>query len=235
MAAGELIVRIALSFALGGLIGAERQWRQRNAGLRTNTLVSVGSALFVSLSFFVEDEVSPTRIAAQVVSGIGFLGGGVILREGLNIRGLNTAATLWCSAATGSLCGAGYLTAAIVGSLAILSANVFLRPVAARLNRNRADDAEDNIYYQLQLVCAKPDEIHVRALVLEAIRANEMMPTSMESRRSRDDNQARITAEAVSVGQHDAAMEKVLMRLSLQPPIRSVRWRVRNEANRNGR
>ena len=77
MASGELTVRIALSFALGGLIGAERQWRQRNAGLRTNTLVSVGSALFVSISFFVEDEVSPTRIAAQVVSGIGFLGGGV--------------------------------------------------------------------------------------------------------------------------------------------------------------
>lgn len=234
MASGELIVRIALSFALGGLIGAERQWRQRNAGLRTNTLVSVGSALFVSISFFVEDEVSPTRIAAQVVSGIGFLGGGVILREGLNIRGLNTAATLWCSAATGSLCGAGYLTAAVVGSLAILSANVFLRPVATRLNRNRADDAEDNVDYQLQLVCTKADELHVRALILEALRANEMMATSMASTRSRHRDHVRVTAEAVSVGQNDAVMDKVLMRLSLQPPVRSIRWRLRSGANRGG-
>jgi putative Mg2+ transporter-C (MgtC) family protein len=230
----DLIIRIALSFVLGGLIGAERQWRQRNAGLRTNTLVSVGSALFVSLSFFVEGEMSPTRVAAQVVSGIGFLGGGVILREGLNIRGLNTAATLWCSAATGALCGAGFLLAATVGSVAILSANVFLRPLAARLNRSQSDDAEENVTYQLQLECGKEDEIHVRALVLEAAQANGMTVRSMGTRRLTDPGRIRITAELLSVGRQDARMEKILTRLSLQPPVRTIRWRYRNE-NHGGR
>jgi putative Mg2+ transporter-C (MgtC) family protein len=83
----------------------------------------------------VEKESSPTRIAAQVVSGIGFLGGGVIIRDGFNIRGLNTAATLWCSAAVGTLVGAGFLTAAVLGALGVLLANVFLRPIALFMNK----------------------------------------------------------------------------------------------------
>ena len=82
---------------LGMAIGLERQYRQHTAGLRTNTLVCLGAALFVSLPTFLPGESSPTRIAAQVVSGIGFLGGGVILREGLNVRGLATAATMWAT------------------------------------------------------------------------------------------------------------------------------------------
>src|SRR5262245_50173167 len=94
---------------MGVAIGLERQFRQHTAGLRTNALVCVGAALFVSLSRFISPDTSPTRVAAQVVSGIGFLGGGVILREGFNVRGMNTAATLWCSAAVGTLAGAGLL------------------------------------------------------------------------------------------------------------------------------
>jgi len=225
----ELIIRISLSFVLGGLIGAERQWRQRNAGLRTNTLVCVGSALFVSLSFSVEGEMSPTRVAAQVVSGIGFLGGGVILREGLNIRGLNTAATLWCSAATGSLCGAGFLFAASIGGLAILTANVILRPVATRLNRNQSDDSEDKTEYSARVECARGDEIHVRGLIIEAVRANQMSVRALVSNRNLTGDLVRIQAEIVAVGQQDAAMDRVFTRMSLQEPIISFKWRSKKE------
>lgn len=95
--------RAAIALALGALIGAERQWHQRMAGLRTNALVALGAALFELYAVLLEgsNAVDPTRIAAYVVSGVGFLGAGVILRDGVNVRGINTAATVWCSARRG--------------------------------------------------------------------------------------------------------------------------------------
>ena len=95
MMAYELTLRLATALVVGAVIGIERQWRHKMAGLRTNVLVSVGAAVFCLIAALSDREASPTRIAAQVASGIGFLGAGVILREGLNVRGLNTAATLW--------------------------------------------------------------------------------------------------------------------------------------------
>ena len=90
----EIALRLGLALLIGAVIGFERQWRQRMAGLRTNALVALGAAGFVVFSSIASGTDSPTRVAAQVVSGIGFLGAGVILREGVNVRGLNTAATL---------------------------------------------------------------------------------------------------------------------------------------------
>ena len=103
----EAALNLAAAFCLSAVIGFERQWRNRLAGLRTNTLVALGAATFVVFAQLYPEEASPTRVAAQVVSGIGFLGAGLIFREGLSVRGLNTAATLWCSAAIGVLAGAG--------------------------------------------------------------------------------------------------------------------------------
>jgi len=101
----DIAIRLGIALLIGAIIGFERQWRQRMAGLRTNALVSLGAAGFVVFSTSVSGDDSPTRVAAQIVSGIGFLGAGVILREGINIRGLNTAATLWCSAMVGTFAG----------------------------------------------------------------------------------------------------------------------------------
>jgi hypothetical protein len=100
-AVGYFAARAALALVLGACIGAERQWRQRGAGLRTNALVALGAALFEGLAVVIEGEhgADPTRIAAYIVSGVGFLGGGVILRHGMTVTGINTAATIWCSAA----------------------------------------------------------------------------------------------------------------------------------------
>jgi hypothetical protein len=106
MEAQEIAIRLGVAVLFGSLIGFERQWLQRMAGLRTNSLVAVGAAGFVVFSTMVSGDNSPTRMAAQVVSGVGFLGAGVILREGINVTGLNTAATLWCSAMVGTFAGA---------------------------------------------------------------------------------------------------------------------------------
>lgn len=120
------IIRITVCCVLGIAIGLERQFRRKTAGIRTITLVSLGAFLFTSLSLLTKDN-DITRMAAQVVSGIGFLGAGVIIQDGLNIRGLNTAATLWCSAAIGTITAMGFLIEAIIGVVFILLANMMLR------------------------------------------------------------------------------------------------------------
>jgi putative Mg2+ transporter-C (MgtC) family protein len=117
MTSVQFIVRLVLAQLLGAAIGVERQWRQRMAGLRTNALVSTGAAMFVMLGSMIPGESRPTRVVSYVVSGIGFLGGGVIIREGFTVRGLNTAATLWCAAAVGCPAGWGFLPEASIGAL----------------------------------------------------------------------------------------------------------------------
>jgi putative Mg2+ transporter-C (MgtC) family protein len=125
----DFAIRLIIAFILGVGIGIERQWLKTRSVLKTNVLVTLGAAMFVMLSVMTPGDTSPTRIAAQVVSGIGFLGAGVILREGASVRGINTAATLWCAAAIGSLIGAGFLVQAYFGTLAVVGANLLLRPV----------------------------------------------------------------------------------------------------------
>jgi putative Mg2+ transporter-C (MgtC) family protein len=119
-------IRLGVAFALGAVVGLERQLRQGLTSARTNALVSVGAAQFVALSALMGAG-DPTRIAAQVVTGVGFIGAGVILHTGVNIRGLNTAATLWGAAAVGTLAGAGFLLEAVIGAAFVLLANIMLR------------------------------------------------------------------------------------------------------------
>jgi putative Mg2+ transporter-C (MgtC) family protein len=120
---------LAIALACGAVIGTERQARGRATGLRTNALVAVGAAAFVIFAARYTGEASPTRVAAQVVSGIGFLGAGIIFRDGGTVHGLNTAATLWCSAAVGLLAGTGawHLALLLTGFVAFI--NIGLRPL----------------------------------------------------------------------------------------------------------
>ena len=136
----QFSARLFLALFLGAAIGVERQWRQRMAGLRTNTLVSLGAAIFVTLAVKIGGDATG-RVASYVVSGIGFLGAGVIMKDGMNVRGLNTAATLWCSAAIGSLSGMGFTTEAVVGTVFILLAHLVLRPVGNKLSTLPLDKA----------------------------------------------------------------------------------------------
>ena len=133
----EVLLRLALAAALGGAIGFERELREREAGLRTHTLVSVGSALFTIAGAYgfrdFHGSFDPTRVAAQIVTGIGFLGAGAIIRQGLSVRGLTTAATLWVVAAIGLASGAGYYSAAVITTALVLLSLWPLRIVAYRV------------------------------------------------------------------------------------------------------
>ena len=133
----DFLLGLLICFLLSFLLGIERQYRRRFLGLRTMILVSVGSYLFVSFSFLlVGYQADASRIAAQVVAGIGFLGAGVIIKDNINskVRGLTTAATLWCDASIGVLCAGGFLKEAIVASLVVLFANVILRYINSFVN-----------------------------------------------------------------------------------------------------
>jgi putative Mg2+ transporter-C (MgtC) family protein len=140
----EILLRLVVAAGLGGAIGFERELRERQAGLRTHLVVSVGSALFtlVSAYAFTGPRVDPTRIAAQIVSGIGFLGAGAIIRQGLSVRGLTTAASLWLVAAIGMAAGAGYWAAALIATGGALFTLGPLRIVAYRATRRFRRETE---------------------------------------------------------------------------------------------
>ena len=127
----ELVERLCLAAALGAVLGFEREWRQKYAGLRTNILIAIGSALFtmMSIDMSVSAGGDPTRIAAQIVTGIGFLGAGAIMRTGSGIRGLTTAAMIWVNAAIGVAVGGGEYHLAVIATLVTLVVLILLNPV----------------------------------------------------------------------------------------------------------
>jgi putative Mg2+ transporter-C (MgtC) family protein len=140
----QQIAELALAFGLSSLIGLEREWRQKSAGLRTHTLVGVGAALFVLVSKYGFGDVlggrvtlDPSRVAAQVVSGIGFIGGGLIFVRGDAVRGLTTAAIVWVTAAVGMACGAGLAVLAVVATAAHFVVVLVYPRLAAALPRSR--------------------------------------------------------------------------------------------------
>jgi putative Mg2+ transporter-C (MgtC) family protein len=139
LASGEFVIRLVLALGLGAMIGLERQFSHHEAGLKTSALVAAGSAMFVLMANSFSE---PDRIVAQVVSGIGFLGAGVILRDGLHVRGLTTAATLWCAAAVGMLVGAGRWLDASLAAVLVVAANIVLRYVSDRIRTRQGGEEE---------------------------------------------------------------------------------------------
>lgn len=226
----DFVIRLGVAFILGSALGLERQWRQRMAGLRTNALVATGSALFVSQSVLIPGEDSPTRIASYVVSGIGFLAGGVILREGLSVRGLNTAATLWYAAAIGSLSGFGFFLQAFIGAVTVLAANILLRPLGYRINQQPLKGTEIELCYRCLVVCRCTDEARVRALLLQAVSTSSKMKLrSLHSEDLEKPDQVEVEADLVTQDRNDTFLEQVISRLSLEPGVSAVSWRIIEE------
>ncbi|AKP32266.1 MgtC family protein [Yersinia aleksiciae] len=229
MAITPFVVNLLLAMCLGALIGAERQWRQRMAGLRTNALVATGAAVFI-LSSYATSPDSPGRIAAQVVSGIGFLGAGVIMREGMNIRGLNTAATLWCSAGIGVLCGLGLYWNAVAATAVILCANILLREAAHRINLQPQQQAVDlEVRYRIQVTCGTADEILVRTLILQALNGVALRLQSLCSADIAKPGQLEVCAEIVATPAAQKEIEGIVCRVSLERSVSSIHWRIASE------
>jgi len=217
-------INLAAALALSAIIGFERQWRNRLAGLRTNTLVALGAATFVTFAALVPGEDSPTRVAAQVVSGIGFLGAGLIFREGLSVRGLNTAATLWCSAAVGVLAGSGYPVYAALATGFVVFVNLLLRPIVKFINRQTLASTELEIGYVVSVTCRSPDEAHIRALLLQGLAGSNLALRRLESNDLDAGMRVAVTASVTALQRVDADVEKIVGRLSLEPTVSAARW-----------
>lgn len=215
----EFLIRITLCFILGSLIGLERQYRRKSVGIRTITLVSLGSFLFVSISNLLPTG-DTTRIAAQVVSGIGFLGAGVILRDGTNIRGLNTAATLWCSAAVGALTASGLLIEAIIGVAYILLANLFLRFVSRSLLRKTIHSKIIN--YNLKISCEEEKEGIIKNTLLQRLKHNQICIKSFSTKKN--DNQIGLEIEMEVESNFKEDINTIINKLCLEEGIISVKY-----------
>lgn len=223
----DFVLRLGAALLLGACVGLERQWRQRMAGTRTNALVSAGASAFVMCAFMVRDPSrSEAQIVSYVVSGVGFLGAGVIFKDAGSVRGLNTAATIWCSAAIGAISGLGHPLNALILAAAVLVTNVVLRPLAYKLYPAQAAGEEQEVTYGFELVCRQEDEAHMRALMLQAMSRSSLTLTALRSEDIEGTPKMKVTAQIKGLGRQDDALEQLVMRLSLESGVSSVSWTV---------
>ncbi|CAM4416844.1 magnesium transport protein MgtC [Mycobacterium basiliense] len=226
----DFALRLAVGMGCGALIGLERQWRARMAGLRTNALVATGATLFVLYAAATEDS-SPTRVASYVVSGIGFLGGGVILREGFNVRGLNTAATLWCSAAVGVLAASGHLVFALIATGTVVAIHVLGRPLGRLIDHDGAVEEDEGLEpYRVQILCRPKSAKYARAQIVQHTARNDIILRGIHTGQASDDN-ITLTAHVLMNGHTPAKLERLVAELSLQPGIYAVHWYTGDQAD----
>jgi len=178
------LFRIFVCFFLSILIALERQCRHRMVGLRTNVLVSLGAFLFMYVSFGLVSS-DKSRIASQIVSGIGFLGAGVILRDGSKVKGLNTAATLWCVAAIGVMTCSGLLKESIVGTMFVLLSNIVLRLISKYIMQKIK--LEDFKLYVFKIVVSNRDETNIRSQICKYLEKYKLIINSLDKSNISDD------------------------------------------------
>jgi putative Mg2+ transporter-C (MgtC) family protein len=217
----EVLLRVVLAGVLGGAIGAERELREREAGLRTHMLVAVGAALFTIVSAYAWGDFSfsqrggitfdPTRIAAQIVTGIGFLGAGAIIRQGLSVRGLTTAASLWVVAAIGMASGAGYYSAAVITTVVVLISLWPLRIVAHRMFE-RIRPGELRLEVELQSGQSP-------SVLIDTLEEKGVAVRSFELEDARDRRRV-----VLDVRITDGRFETVTAELMRLDPVIGVRW-----------
>ncbi len=221
------LISLGTAFVLGSAIGLERQLRQRTAGLRTNTLVAVGAAVFVDLAVRFHDMYggppSPLHVVAYVISGVGFLGAGAIMKDGAQVSGLNTAATLWGSAAVGACAGIKLLPEAVLAALFVLAANTLLRPVVNRIQRQPLQEASGEATYAVTVICQRDRQAEVLDQLLVLLEQAHYPVRAVEPRPFGDRDveiDAVLYATAVDADELDA----VLARLSATPGVVHGFW-----------
>lgn len=220
----DSIISLSIAFVLGTLIGAERQYRQRTAGLRTVVLVTLGAAGFVDLAHRIAGSTEAVRVIAYVVSGIGFLGAGVIMKEGLNVRGLNTAATLWCAAAVGACAGTDMIAEAGLITLFVLFANTMLRPLVNVINRIPINEQAGEATYEVRVTTLHSRIPAIRSLLLDTLEAAEY-PVGNIQLEELGDERAEIVATLISMAVVPDEIDAVIAKLQNNPYVIHASWK----------
>lgn len=225
----QFILRLGVALLFGGAVGFERQWRLKSAGLRTNALVSLGSAAYILLSLYINQEEGGDagRIAAQIVTGIGFLGAGVIMKDGLSIQGLNTAATIWCSAAVGSLAGMGMFTESFIVTAAIIITHLVMRPVSDKLGKISAykKGKKEEFYYILIVFCSQSMEQQVKTYLINHLDSSDKyLLRSMSRKPAEGSNKIRIQTKFATVGRQESMLESMIQILTMEMQVDQASW-----------
>jgi putative Mg2+ transporter-C (MgtC) family protein len=215
--------RLLLAMVLGSVIGAERQWRQRAAGLRTNTLVCFGAAAFVDLATTVGGP-NNTNVIAYVVSGVGFLGAGAIMKDGGSIRGLNTAATLWCSAAVGACAGSGEMLDAVFATLLLITINLALRPLSRFVDRRSLAATRNVGIYRLVVISSREHEQAVSTVVLRALASQPLTLRELRTEETEESDEVLIQVVVESTSRDKILVEKLAAELRVNANVTGVEW-----------
>ena len=212
------VIRLLICLLLSIVIGLERQYRHGSVGLRTYVLVSIGAFLFNYATYsFTEHDMS--RIASSIVSGIGFLGAGMIIKDGKSIRGLNTAATLWCVAAIGLLTSTGMVWEAIIGTVLVLISNIILRLIALLIMRHVEKSYKE--LCNITITCEKDIEVIVRSTFSKYIEKQELKLSSLEKKNiTGGDVSLSATIETSRV----ELVKKLVQNLSAEPGVLTISW-----------
>jgi len=222
----DTLISLFTAFLLGTLIGAERQYRQRSAGLRTNVLVCVGAAAFVDLANRLGGADGAVRVIAYVVSGIGFLGAGAIMKEGTNVRGLNTAATLWASAAVGSSAGADMVAQSVALTIFVLAGNTLLRPLVNAIDRFPLNARTSEATYEISVTT---DDAR-RAGELRDFMSERLEAASYPVRETKivfhSGDNVEVSAVLVPLAAEPAELDAVATDLSRLPGVSHATWNV---------
>jgi len=219
----EFFIRLMLSLLLGTLIGIERQINEHSIGIRTNILVCLGTTMFTLFPFTIGYP-DNLRVTAQIVTGVGFLGTGIIFKDGTNVRGVNTAATIWCSAAIGILSGAGNHIYAIVATIVLIVSNIIFRPIARRLT-NVYIFGDSYNYYQIFFTCQKSEEYNFRDFLLKEIKDNKFQMIDLMSDEVKQDK-IEIKSVIRFRGKGDNELiESFIKTIGLNNGIASIGWK----------
>ena len=205
----DTLISLFVAFVFGTLIGAERQYRQRSAGLRTNVLVCVGAAAFVDLA----------------VSGIGFLGAGAIMKEGMKVRGLNTAATLWSCAAVGACAGADMVAQSAAVTVFVLAGNTLLRPLVNAIDRIPLNEDASEANYEIIVTTVADRAPAIRESLIEKLEAVSYPIRETKVMYHSDDN-VEVAAELVSLAAEPDELDAVVAGLSKLPGVSHATWSV---------
>lgn len=220
----DFATRIVVSILLGMFIGFERQLTAHPAGIRTNMLICLGSCMFLMFPMIMgSDDIQ--RVASYIVSGVGFLCSGVIFKENGTVKGLNTAATLWCTAAIGILSSSGMFSYAIIATIALLMANIVFRPISQKIDPLDSFN-EDESFYKINIVCPVEDELKIRSTILKEAKASKLTLKELDTK---DLANGEVQIEAIYrfIGQRiDDRIENLISNLCIKQGIKKVGWEV---------
>lgn len=224
------LIRIALSVFLGALIGTERELKKHYAGIVTNIIVCVGAFAFTSFSYIANDgNTDVTRIAAQVVSGIGFLGAGVILSDGTKVKGINTAATIWASAAVGTLCCLDKFWYAALIAATVLISHVVLHPITEAINKknkyDKVKEKKSETFYSVYVVCAEENAQKIKTDMIERIKNTENVLLRKLQTTDLDSGNVKVNAEISTKVKNNELVEDIIAYIASKKNIISIGWK----------